>query len=189
METGDSIEELAQQIYEKHQAAIDLIIKSRPAVKPNDWHIIDGAIEQNAPRLEADQHDDWAHRFYVPEFDEVSDLMRANGWTESGRLLLFEAKYATRFLALIIGPGPQDIRQRVYDLSQRDNGIPGVKMVNATKLHQKWQTIYRTRIPGIPRKPLPDYRNAKAQVEQAIENFFQNDYPQLVGAILAEFRS
>ena len=86
METGDSIEELAQQIYEKHQTAIDLIIKSRPAVKPTDWHIIDGAIEQYAPRLEADQHDDWAHRFYVPEFDEVSDLMRANGWTESGRL-------------------------------------------------------------------------------------------------------
>ena len=189
METGDSIEELAQQIYEKHQTAIDLIIKSRPAVKPTDWHIIDGAIEQYAPRLEADQHDDWAHRFYVPEFDEVSDLMRANGWTESGRLLLFQAKYTTRFLALIIGPGPQDIRQRVYDLSQRENGISGVKMVNATKLHQKWQTIYRTRIPGISGKPLPDYRNAKAQVEQAIENFFQNDYPQLVSAILAEFRS
>ena len=189
METGDSIEELAQQIYEKHQTAIDLIIKSRPAVKPTDWHIIDGAIEQYAPRLEADQHDDWAHRFYVPEFDEVSDLMRANGWTESGRLLLFEAKYTSRRLSLVIGPGPQEIRQRLYDLSQREDGIPGVRMVNASSLSRKWQTIYWILLPAKPRKPLPDYRSAKAEIEQAIENFFQNDYPQLVCAIRAEFRS
>ena len=187
LETGDSIEDLAQQIYEKHQEAIDLIIKSRPAVKPTDWDIVDDAIRKHAPLLEPDQHYDWSHLFYVPELDEIADLKRGDGWTESGRLILFEAKYASRRLSLVIGPGPQEVRRRLYDLSQREDGIPGVKMVNASTLSQKWQTIYWTRLPAKSRKPLPDYRGAKAEIEQAIGRFFEEDYPRLVGAIRAEF--
>ncbi len=187
LETGGSIEDLAQQIYEKHQEAIDLIIRSRPAVKPTDWDIIDGPIANHPQLLQADHHHDLAHRFYVPELDEIADLKRGDGWTESGRLLLFEAKYASRRLALIIGPGPQEVRQRLYDLSQREDGIPGVKMVNSASLSKSWQTIYWTRLPGKPNKPLPDYRSAKAEVEQAIGRFFEEDHPRLVGAIRAEF--
>lgn len=187
LETENNIEELARQIYDKHQEAIDLIIRSKPTAKPPDWDIIDDALRQHAPGLVADDHNDGAHRFAVPEFDEIGQLRSATDWTTSRRLLLFEAKYTSRYLSLIIGPGPQDVRQRVYDLSQRDDGIPGVKMYNASKLNQKWQTIYRTRIPGIAGKQLPDYRSAKEEVEKAISHFYAKDYPKLVDAIRAEF--
>ena len=187
LETETNIEDLARQIYDKHQEAIDLIIRSKPTAKPSDWDIIDDALKQHAPGLIADDHYDWAHRFAVPEFDEIAQLMSATDWTTSKRLLLFEAKYTSRYLSLIIGPGPQDVRQRVYELSQRNDAIPGVKMYNASKLNQKWQTIYRTRIPGIAGKPLPDYRSAKEEVEKAISNFYKEDYRKLVDAIRAEF--
>ena len=94
-------------------------------MKPTDWEVIDSAIELYAPSLSADHHAEWYHRFYAAELEEIPELKEGSGWTESGRILLFEARYRERRLSLIISPGPQATRQRLYELAQR--AVPGVK--------------------------------------------------------------
>ncbi len=187
LETTDNIDELALQIYNNHRAAIDLIINAKPALEAKGWDVIDTAVEQYAPLLQTDFNSKWYHRFYAPDLDEIPELKNGTGWTESGRILLFEIKYRERRLVLNIGPGPQETRKRLYDLVQ-SNGVPGVATRRSRNLSKTWHTVYSKPLLGKAGSPQPDYEKAQPQIKQVITDFFENDYWPLVNAIRAEFR-
>ena len=186
MNTTDNIDELALQIYSKHQAAIDLIIRAKPALEARAWNVIDGAIAQHAPKLKPDYHTKAYHRYYAEELEDLPALKGGSGWTKSNRILLFEAKYYTGRLVLIIGPGPEATRRRIYDLVQKESGVPGVAMRRASQLSRVHHIVYSIPLLGKSGSSAPDYDNGHSQVEQAIANFYTNDYPRLVGALRAE---
>ena len=125
MTDADNIDELALQIYNKHSAAIDLIIKAKPALEAKGWDVLDSAISRYEPLLQNDGNSKWYHRFYMPEVEGIPELREGHGWTASGRVLLFEVKYNSRVLALVVGPGPEATRRRLYNLSQEPDGVPG----------------------------------------------------------------
>ncbi len=183
----DNIDELALQIYNNHRVAIDLIIAAKPGLEVKGWDIIHSAVDQHAPLLKADHHGKIYHRFYSPELDDIPELKRGSGWTESGRILLFEFKYRERTLALIIGPGPEETRKRLYNLAQRDGGVPGVKMIRRKNLSGTWHSVYSKTLIRKQSTPEPDYEKARSQVEQVIAEFYENDYWPIVNAIRGEF--
>ncbi len=186
LDTADNIGELALQIYNNHRDAIDLIINAKPALEAAGWDVIDLQVEQYASLFQADYHSKWYHRFYSPWLDEIPELKEGRGWTESGRILLFEVKYRERRLVLNVGPGPDVTRKRLYDLVQRD-GVPGVAMRRARKLSKTYHIVYSKPLLGKGGSPQPDYEKAQPQIEQVIANFIENDYWPLVNAIRVEF--
>ena len=187
MNDADNIDDLALQIYRKHRAAIDLIIKARPALEAQGWDILDAAVTRNDPLLLGDVNSKWYHRFYAPELEEIPELGEGHGWTPTGRMLLFELKYNSRTLALVLGPGPEATRRRLYDLAQTDNGVPGVAMRRAGKLSRTYHTLYSKRLMERIGSPRPDYEKGSQQVEDAVAAFVENDYWPLVNAVRAEF--
>lgn len=186
LSTTDSIGELAREIYNNHRAAIDLIIGAKSDLQYQGWHVIDAAVAQYAPLLEADFHHKEYRRFYSPELEEIPELRHGAGWTRSGRMLLFEFRYHAMSLNLVLGPGPEEIRQRVYDLVHGDDGVPGVNLYRS-KPHRKWDSVYIKALTREKRSSEPDYKGAQTQVEQAIAEFYQNDYWPIVNAIRGEF--
>ena len=140
MTDADNIDELALQIYNKHRAAIDMIIKARPALEAKGWDVLDSALARYEPFLRGDGNSKWYHQFYVPEPEGIPELREGQGWTESGRVLLFEVKYKSRALALVVGPGPEATRRRLYNLSEEPDMVPGVTMRRTQKLSPTFHT-------------------------------------------------
>ena len=187
LDTTDNIDELALQIYDNHRAAIDLIIKARPALEAKGWDVIDAAIEQYAPSLRADFHNKSYHRYFSPELDEIPDLKDGSRWTKSGRMLLFEFKFRERVLVMMLGPGPEQTRRRLYELVQ-NGGVPGVDMRRARNLSKTYHTLYSKPLLGKGSSSQPDYEKSRPQVERVIAEFFENDYWPMVNApIRGEF--
>ena len=187
LNTADNVEELALQIYNNHRDAIDLIINARPAAEAKGWDLLDSTVESFRPLLQPDLHSKWYHRFFAPGLEDVPDLKQGAGWTESGRLLLFELRYKSRRFNLIVGPGPEETRQRLYHLAQRDNGVRGVAMRKANSLSKSFHTVYSKLLLATDGGDLPDYDKGKSQGENAVASFFRNDYWPLVNSIRAEF--
>ena len=187
LDSADNIDELALQIYNKHRTAIDLIINAMPALEATAWNVIHKAIEQYAPRFEVDSTSKNYHQFYTPEIDEIPHLNEGSGWTASGRILLFQVNYRQGRFVLQIGPGPDKTRTQLYQLAQRDDGVPGVDMRRARSLSQKWHTIYSKPLLTKGGAAIPDYEKGRKEVEQAIEEFYKNDYWPIINAIRTEF--
>ena len=188
--TTDNIQELAYQIYNNHREAIDLIISAKAAPPSSvGLEFVEPAVMQYAPNLQPDWHGKWTRRFFAPGLDEISELKLGEGWTESSRLVLFEFKY-TKELALLlwIGPGQQgerveEIRRRLYDLAKK-NVPPFLRTAKFGKFSCAiyWRPLLRTE----------DYASfnpeqAKPKVEQAIRDFYENDYWPMVNSIRGEF--
>lgn len=183
MNATDNIDELALQIYSKHQAAIDLIIKAKPTLEARAWNLIDGVISQRAPALKPDQHSRAYHQYYSEELEDLPALKEGSGWTKSNRILLFQTDFYAGRLAFIIGPGPEPTRRRIYDLVQKEDGVLEVAVRRASQLSKSYHIIYGIPLLGKSGASASDYENGQLQVEQAITNFYTNDYPRLVEGI------
>jgi PD-(D/E)XK nuclease superfamily len=111
---GDSeITRLCRQIYQKHKVALDLIYEHRPNIQAQIRPMVDGLIREH-PRLELDKNRRDNHKFGVTAWDTPA-LLSAQGWTKSGRILLFVFhNYPSSLdLQLFIGPGPEATRYRL----------------------------------------------------------------------------
>lgn len=100
---------------------------------------------------------------------------------------MFEVKYNSRTLALVLGPGPEATRGRLYNLSQANDGVPGVSMRRTQKLSPTFHTLYSRTLLGKEGSSQPDYERGRQQVENAVAAFFDSDYWRLVNAVRAEF--
>ncbi len=115
---GDSeIARLCQQIYRKHQRALDLIYEHRPDPQAA-IRIMALDLIENTPELALESRGKQFIRFAIPEWD-APILMAGTGWTSSGRMLLFEFVNWPNELRLVltIGPGPTNTRKRLFEMA------------------------------------------------------------------------
>ena len=187
VDSTDNIDELALQIYNKHQTAIDLINNAIPVLRDRALDTIHKSVQKYAPSLRRDFSNGNYLRFYSSELDEIPELKQGSGWTDSGRILLFEVRYHQARFVLLIGPGPQETRKRLYELAQKEGGVPGVSMRRTQKLSAKWHAIYSKRLFSSTKSHAPAYEDGRIEVEQAIATFYKNDYWPIVNAIRKEF--
>lgn len=114
---GDSeIERLCQQIYKKHQRALDKIYEFLPDQQAVIQEYLGGLINAT-PQLELDYLTK-SYIYFIPKNWNFPVLQKGQGWTPSGRMLLFVFLNGTDFLKLhlIIGPGPDEIRQKIHKI-------------------------------------------------------------------------
>lgn len=187
MDSADNLDELALQIYDKHRTAIDLIIKSIPALEAKSREILMPAIERFSPALTPDYHSKNNLRFYSPGIDGIPELRHGSGWTRSRRILLFEIWNQAGRLELQMGPGPDETRNRICQLIQREDGVSCVDMRRARRLSSKYHPLYYKRMLTRAGSLVPEYEKYRTQVEQSISEFYRTDYWPVVNAFRKGF--
>jgi hypothetical protein len=109
---------LCRRIYRKHQRAIDLIYEYRPDLQEEIKELLEDVIS-NESRVILDHGSKTYIRFSPVEW-ETPVLLAGKGWTASGRMLLFQ--FANRpnhlNLHLVLGPGPLETRQKIFEIAQ-----------------------------------------------------------------------
>ena len=90
-------------------------------------------------------------------------------------------------LVLVLGPGPESTRRRLYELTQDPEAVPGVNMRRAQKLSGTWYQMYRRTLLGKDGSAEPDYEKGRSQVETEIATFIEQDYWPLINAIRVKF--
>jgi hypothetical protein len=120
------IAELCRRIYRKHAQAIDLIVEHRPDRQATLRAFLEELIKSR-PELVFDHSSKELIKFALAAWDDAPALRAGQGWSPSGRMLLFELQNRPESLKLklIIGPGPRDTRERLLGIAlDRGNQPP-----------------------------------------------------------------
>ncbi len=142
--SDSNIADLCRQIYRQHKTAIDLIIEHIPDLRQGIADFLMELIDNTAGTVR-DQSVKTYIRFIPHSWDSIPALKRGEGWTASGRLLLFELHNAPDSLSvgLVVGPGPAALRQTLFDYAQRNRrDFQGI----SSKLGNNWGTIFRRKL-------------------------------------------
>lgn len=181
------IAELCRQIYRRHKHALDLILEHRPDLQLDIYEYLVSLIE-GCSKVLRDHCTKTALRFCPQEWEAVPQLKTGQGWTASGRLLLFELKnYPNRLsLHLIIGPGPDELRKRLFDLS---HAHPKVFRGGLSHLRAKWTTIFKHDL--LKAKDYEDvsFEDLQPKIDKAWAQFLADDLPQITGLIVKSFEA
>ncbi len=166
------IAELCRKIYRKHQRALDLIYEYKPDQQEAIREILENLITGN-PNFELDFSSKSYIRF-LPKNWDVSKLKQGEGWTRSGRMLLFEFQNLPNMvrLHLTIGPGPVEIREKLYSLAKQNTLFRAYRAFGA-----KWNTILQRYLLSTK-----DYEEDNLEVLQSIiqkkwAQFLEQDLP------------
>lgn len=182
--SDSEIVELCRRIYRKHQKALDLIFEHRPDKQAEIRELLEKIIRET-PGLLLD-HSIKSYVRFLPElWDDIPQLKSGSGWTPSGRMLLFEFENLSGALTLRlqIGPGPDEIRQKLFDMARTHQ--PPLKAASKS-LNQKWNSVYSKSF----LKPR-DYEDADSeQLEKEIRKhwaeFIGGDLPKIIDVVKEE---
>ena len=174
------IVELCRRIYQKHRRALDLIYEHRPDQQAVIHDALQGLISQTS-ELVLDHSSKGKIRFTTREWKDAPTLLVAEGWTASKRILLFEFHNSPNSLRLklVIGPGPKETRQRLFDIAHKNK--PPFKPEKS--LYKYWNTIFNRQF--LSKR---SYENDdEDEIQEGIENnwtrFLDHDLPKIREAI------
>lgn len=179
---GDSnLEKLCQDIYFKHKKALDLIFEYKPDMYSDVSTKLQDMIEADE-NLVLDDSNKTLIRFTSEQLDETVES-EGGGWTSSRRVLLFEFQNTTRGLRvkLIIGPGEERIRERLYDIV---SDTPAVFKGKNRKLTTAYTTVYVKNILDYNESHEMDHQKLLEAVETRVGKFFKNDLKEVEKAVL-----
>ncbi len=178
--TDSEIADLCRRIYQRHQRALDLIFEHRPDRLAEVQAVLLDCVQSRSDLI-LDTASKQLVRFGHVAWEGVP---RGQGWTRSGRLVLFQFdNYPDRLdLGLWVGPGPTEARQRLIDLAAAHQPPYRVPK-RGTRENQKWKSIFSRHF----LKP-EDYEDAahgdiEARIRARWEEFADRDLPALVAPI------
>ena len=176
--TESDISALCKRIYAKHREALDLIYEHRPDPQLSIRELLEQIIGRNQD-LVVDKSTK-SHVRFLPKDWDTAALKRGSGWTSSGRMLMFEFENAPDALKLhlYLGPGPQDIREKIFASALRRNTL----FIPSGNLSEKWKTLFsNTFLSGESREG--DYDdNMKNQIERQWGTFIDGPLPNMLKA-------
>lgn len=181
---GDSeLENICREIYYKHQKALDLIFEYKPDIYSEIASYLGSLIGAN-PDLINDISTKNYVRFTTKKFDNLIEK-KGKEWTTTQRILLFEIQIKNEkvVLKLIIGPGDEGIRQKLYDVAINNSdvfkGLFGA-------LTPKWTQIYSKEL--LPKNYIEKHDSSLDLIQEEIEKkllkFVRDDLPVLENSIL-----
>ncbi len=177
--SDSEIAELCRQIYRRHKQALDLIFEHRPDFQLEVAEFVKGLVNERPEiGLVLDHCTKTRIRFAPTEWDRIPSLMTGQGWTATGRLLLFEFYNGPDQLTLylIIGPGPDKVRQTLHRVVLQH---PSVFRRAARNLSQKWTMVYHR--PFLRRKEYEDlnFDVLSEKIRKEWAKFLADDLPAI----------
>ena len=179
--SGSEIDELCTRIYRKHQRAIDLIIERRPDRQSQMREFLAKLIAETGGV--AQDRVSKSEIGFVPEVWDDRIPKGPPDWSPAGRVLLFyfENQPGRLRLVLIIGPGPEAVRRRLFEIAQANRDL----LKPPKTLHKKWDGILT-----LPVLAASDYSNLEdegleAKTRRFWKKFIAEDMPAIVERICA----
>lgn len=178
------IQELCEQLYKKHKKALDIIFKHKPDVYTDIKDVLEEIIDSN-PLLIKDHCSKSYIRFIPRKMDFFPQ--EGEGWTKTKRMLLFEIQNYNKSLDLflIIGPGPSEIRERIY--SQVENKPLFNK--GSLQLPQKWASIYKLKLASIGKLDGKNKEELRVILNEQLDKFLEGDLVRIEDEIVYLNRS
>jgi len=181
----EEIQELCRKIYRKHQAALDLIYENRP---DRQGQIADALLNmiRADPAFDLDVCQKAVIRFVPGPWKDRPELQQAQGWTRTGRILLFEffnsASWVTNglALALTLGPGDEDVRRRIYEAAEK---IGSPFTPSPTGLRKKHQFLFWKEILSTADYDDSDFETIQARLQEEWSAFKSNELPLMINLI------
>ena len=175
------IQELCRRIYRKHQGALDLIYEYRP---DRQAAISDALLEMiRADRQEfiIDAASKSRIRFLPVSWDR-SELHVGQGFTKTGRLLLFEFWNNPNWLGfgLTLGPGDENVRRQIYEAATKA-GSPFT--LGPKGLSTKFVYLFSKEILPTADYDDPDFDKVQSRVQEAWSAFKSNELPLIKDVI------
>lgn len=119
--------ELARALWQRHREALDYLMEQRPdglvSLGPLALECIEAIAEgASVPGLHLKPEESTKSyvRFFVQEWEGLPDMKSGFGWLSSGRMLALELQFWSNQvrIAIILGPGPSDVRRRYFQATQ-----------------------------------------------------------------------
>ncbi len=174
------ISQLCRRIYEQHREALDLIYEHRPDRRSTTSQFLEVLVREH-PELEIDTATKSLVRFWVKRLDAPL-LRQSEKWTPSKRILLFEFDNGPQQLNLwlYIGPGPADLRRKLYDVALSKKPL---KPLDAFR--PKWNAIF-----NLPLMRADSYEKPQPEFEETLRaqwsQFVANDLPAIIAIFETE---
>ena len=182
------LQDLARLLYERHKEAFDYILKYRP--EGGGHFQVAKSLVEGDESLVMDRVGTSSLGFVPAEWCSVPDLNACSPtlWTRTGRSAVFEVKtytseaYAYRVsIALIVGPAPDGIRERLYK-GARDR--PDLFKGLVKPMGAKFATIYGRDLLSHAAGKLMDEEQRAAVIQETWKTFQEEDLPALTKAVL-----
>lgn len=166
------IQELCRVIYGKHRKALEVLFEHRPDRASEIRDILIDLIQKREQLIQ-----DHCTKSYVRFLPKNLDFLApvGEGWTPSKRLLLFEFdNYNQLSLKLVLGPGEQNLRDRVHHLISEN---PSVFNRAQQALYPKWWSCHIEKWLGPKQYDELDLPSVKAEIEQRLARFLEEGLP------------
>jgi hypothetical protein len=182
---GSEIEEICRRIYQKHRQALDLIFEYKSDSQLEVSEIVQDLVKKN-DNLVVDGATKTVIRFTSRRLDDVIPK-KGQGWVSSNRILLFEFDNDGErgMLRLYIGPGDNEIRNRLHAIAKKDT-----KLFNMSdrKLGSKWLAIYQKEYLKAKDYEESDAVDLRASVSKKFNAFISEDLPKIERHIIDNWK-
>jgi PD-(D/E)XK nuclease superfamily len=170
--SDNEVADLSRKIYQRHKKALDLIFEYRPdALTETNKHILDVLGYILEEEFVLDHCTKGYIRFAVKRWDAVDGQLSGQGqWTKSNRVVLFEIVNSAEEIAfkLIIGPGDQGLREKVFNATVGETKLFTGK---SKSLYGKWTQIYKKKL--VNKKQMGyEFESIKNLISQELNNIF-----------------
>lgn len=176
--SDSEIAELCRKIYRKHQRALDVIYEYRPDQLEEIHQLMESLIQAN-DQLSLD-HCSKSYIRFAPIVWDTPLLLQGQGWTRSGRILLFEINNSVDRLGiyLIIGPGPEETRRRLFDLARNNRQVfsPAFNAIG-----KSYNTIFKRSILTQKSYEAASFADLEPEIRKKWNLFLEHDLPEIIG--------
>lgn len=171
------IAELCRKIYRKHQRALDLIYDYRPDLQQEIHDVLCQLIKEHSDELILDHSSKVLIRFGLREW-ETPALLQGKGWTRSNRIMLFEFRNVPGQLklSLIIGPGENEIREKLHRLVNNNKPPFNPPFKN---LGKHFHTIFNKNLLTSKSYEDANITELEAEIQQKWSQFLKHDLPKI----------
>lgn len=177
------IAELCSRIYGKHKQAIDLIVEHRPDRLLMTREFLESLVRERDALFDLD-HSSKSYIRFAPRAWDQANLGVGQGWTRSGRVLLFEFENRedSLRLKLEIGPGPRDIRQRVFDMALEKR--PFFKPPSKILMKMYNEVFSRSFLSSAPDAEASE-EDLRIAIRTHWTSFLESDFPKINEAVVS----
>ena len=136
---NSEVEQICRQIYKKHSKALDLIFQYKPDVALEVSEYVQMLLNKEEETI-IDSAGKTVIRFTTKVVDNKFKKV-GEGWSSSGRIVMFEFyNYENRLaLRLYIGPGEQNYRNTLIDIFKTN---PNLFNLTNRAFGKKWHAVY-----------------------------------------------
>lgn len=183
---GDfELEKICREIYYKHQKALDLIFEYKPDIYSEISDYMINKLDEFQDIVK-DESSKTLVRFLSKDIDNIIEK-KGNGWTSTNRILLYEIRNSDKLnIKLIIGPGDDTIRKKLFDIASQNSNLFKGKL---NKFTPQYTQIFSKEL--MPKDYVNKYDNdieaIQRRISSEIEKFICEDMKKINEFILQSY--